>query len=473
MKYTINNILKNNIKKFKDKEYIYEKIDQTYIPHTYREFYNDVLKVASKLQKEHKKDNRIIIYAENSYKYMVTDAAIMGYTCISVTISKEWSTYDLENSIELVKPKTIIYSKQKEKEIQKIKKNHQDINYIEIESIIPDKLDTLEEDRINPKDGCKIVFSSGTTGIPKGAVLSQENIFDSFDNVLKRAPFNENDIDYLFLPLNHTYGGIWNFLMSILTGMKIYLCSDTKLIFEELQVVKPTIFCAVPLIFEKLYNYCQTSNVNPLTALGGNIKYSFCGGAYHKPEIRKYLKENGVNILEAYGLTETSSLISLEYSNKEDYKSVGTVLENIKIIINEPDSNGIGEILIKGKNVFLEYFNNEYQTKKSKDKNGYFHTGDLGYIKDGKLYLSGRKKRVIIFPNGENIYPEDIERLFDEPNITKTKVFDKNGKIFATLYIKEPKDYSKYINEINSKLPKFSQIKDYEVLIDNIEVRYK
>ena len=137
MKYTINKILKSNINKFKNKEYIYEKINGTYISHTYEDFYNDVLKVASLLQKNHNSKDRIIIYAENSYNYMVTDAAIMGYTCISVTISKEWNSYDLENSIEIIKPKTIIYSNQKEEVINKLKKKYKKVNYINIETIIP------------------------------------------------------------------------------------------------------------------------------------------------------------------------------------------------------------------------------------------------------------------------------------------------------------------------------------------------
>ncbi len=473
MKYTINRILKTNSKKYGEKEYIFEKKDGVFKAHTYNEFYNDVLKVAAMLQKNHVPDDRILIYAGNSYNYMVCDAAIMGYTCISVTVSKEWSLYDLENSINIIKPKTIIYSILKEDVINIIKLKHKEISFIQIEDVIPSKKEKLDENRIDSSKGCKIVFSSGTTGLPKGAVLSQNNIFDSFDNVLKRAPFNSDDVDYLFLPLNHTYGGIWNFLLSILTGMKIYLCSDTKKMFEEIQEVKPTIFCAVPLIFERLYITCTENNINPLLALGGNVKYVFCGGAYHKPEIRKYLKENGINVLEAYGLTETSSLISLEYPNKNDFESVGTVLENENVKIYNPDKDGIGEILVKGKNVFLEYYNNEYQTQKAIDNKGYFHTGDLGYLKDNKIYLKGRKKRVIIRSNGENVYPENIELLFKDDNINNVKVFDKNGIIFATLYVKEIKDYKEMIEKINIQLPKFSQIQDFEVIKDDISKRIK
>ena len=130
MKYTIKNIIKNNSKKFKDKDYIFEKKDGKYQPHSYNEFCQDVLKVAALLQKTHKKDDRIVICANNSYKYMVVDAAIMGYTCISVTVSKEWSCYDLANTIRIIEPKTIIYSRDKEKDINELKIQYPNINYI-------------------------------------------------------------------------------------------------------------------------------------------------------------------------------------------------------------------------------------------------------------------------------------------------------------------------------------------------------
>ena len=144
MKYTISNILKTNSKKFNNNDYIFEKEDGVFKSHSYNEFYNDVLKVASLLQKNHNTNDCIMMYAENSYKYMVVDAAIMGYTCISVTVSKEWSVYDLENSIGIINPKTIIYSSLKEDNIKEIKKKFKNIKYLKIENIIPKSLGEAE-----------------------------------------------------------------------------------------------------------------------------------------------------------------------------------------------------------------------------------------------------------------------------------------------------------------------------------------
>lgn len=473
MKYNIKDILEENIEKYGDNEYIFEKIESEYRPNTYRKFYYDVLKVASLLQKRHKIDDKIIICAENSYNYMVADAAIMGYTCVSATLSKEWGEYDLSNAIEIIKPVTFIYSNSKKEIVNELMKKYTEIEYLEIENIIPESLGDIDMERIDGTNPSKLIFSSGTTGMPKGVLLSQENMFACYDSLTRRAYMDSDDIDYLFLPLSHTYASIWNFMISLINGMKIYLCSNTKLMFQEILEVKPTIFCAVPLIYERLYAVCLEKNINPEILLGGKIRFSFSGGARLKPEIRRFMKEHKINFLEAYGMTETSSLISVEYPNWDDYESVGTILENIECMIDNPDQDGIGEIILKGENVFSGYYKNDYQTDKVFDENKYFHTGDLGKIVGNKLYVSGRKKRVIIFSNGENIYPDDIEEMFNDSNITKVKVFDKEGIIFASIYVKEYKDYGEYIVGINKKLPAFSHIKGYEVIIDNIEARQK
>jgi long-chain acyl-CoA synthetase len=137
------------------------------------------------------------------------------------------------------------------------------------------------------------------------------------------------------------------------------------------------------------------------------------------PEIRRFIKQNGLVLLEAYGLTETSSLISCEYPNKDDFTSVGTVLENMDIRIDEPDENGRGEILVRGGNIFSEYYDNSEVTTVAFTEDGWFRTGDIGWLDDRRLHLVGRKRRMILLSNGENVSPEEIEAQLLEIQIIK------------------------------------------------------
>lgn len=299
---------------------------------------------------------------------------------------------------------------------------------------------------------------------------------------------SENDSSYLFLPLSHTYGGIYNLLACLYFGMELYLCSDTDKIFEELPMVKPTIFCAVPLIYERVYamlgqEVVKEAQVSKNEAyiqkikgmFGGNIKYLFCGGAKYNVEIRKFYKDIGFHILEAYALTETASSLSIEYWNSKSINSVGTIFEDIEVKFIDLDENGHGEILVKGDNVALGYYNNEKETRKVFDKDGYFHTGDIGYQdEDNQLFLVGRKRRVIVPSNGENIYPDEIEELMiKNKGVTKVKVFEKDEKIHATVYIEEDINVDEIIENTNKMLSTYKQIKEYNVIKDTIDTRLK
>lgn len=474
-KYNIHELLTEGEKLYSSHGYIYERSGDSFKGVTYNRFVKDVRKLASALISDGLKDENIILFGGNSYNYMVTDTAIMGYVGVSCTLSKEWSARDLTNAAKLLTPKAIIYSEQKSETVGKLKNEFPDIKYYILEEILSLKSDEDLSYEHNMGEKCvKIIFSSGTTGLPKAVMLSQDNMFANWENLKKRAPFCKDDKDYLFLPLSHTYGGICNFLYSLITGMSIYICSDTKLIMEELQIVKPTAFCSVPLIFEKMYSACVAGNISPKVLLGGNIRYLFSGGAYLKPEIRKLIKDDGISFFEAYGLTETSSLISCEYDDKNDFESVGTILENIEVRISEADENGVGEITAKGNNIFSSYYKNPEATQKAFDNDGFFHTGDLGYIIENKLYVVGRKRRMILLSNGENVYPDEIEALFSVyKNINRVKVYERGGVIFVSLYVAEKIDADAVISEVNNNLPKFSAIKGYELIEDSIEARIK
>ncbi len=473
MIYEIKKLLNGKLLQLDEKPFIYEKKGDVWEDKSYATFIRDAKNFAAYLQHSGFAHKKIAIFANNSYNYLIADAAIMGYVGISVPISKEWQLNNVSHVVKKYGIDAIIYDQSHEDITAKLLTKFP-ITSIRIEDVAIENSYALDEDVKNADEISKIVFSSGTTGLPKAVALSQHNMYANFENLRKRTPMDENDIDYLFLPLSHTYACISNFYYALISGMKLYLCSDTKKIAEELTEVKPTIFCAVPLIFERFYQICQEKNVDPNMLLGGRIRHLFVGGANLQPEICKFFKEHHTGLVNTYGLSETSAIVAVEYHNEDDFESSGTIFENQHVKIDNPDQNGVGEILVKGENIMLGYYRNEELTHKSFDENGYFRTGDLGYVKNHKIYVTGRKKRLIILSNGENVSPDNIEKLFQKYHqISKVKVYEKNNSIFATIYHNEDIDAEKIIAEVNSELPKYARIKNCELIRDVVGARLK
>ncbi|MDE5885684.1 MAG: AMP-binding protein [Oscillospiraceae bacterium] len=474
IEYSIQKLLKRNWELFGEDPYLYEKIDGSYAAHTHREFIRDVYRFAGYLQAQGLMHKKVAVFAKNSYAYMVADMAIMGFVGICATLSKSWGLYDVGNAAGFLELDALLYSADKTDIIAELKAQYPDIQYIPIEQVYTVGDYPLEEDQISVEDCCKIIFSSGTTGMAKAVMLSQKNMFANWENLYRRVPMNHEDICYLFLPMYHTYAGIANCLYSLISGMSIYLCSIPDQMFAEIQAVKPTIFCAVPLIYEKLYALCTENQWDPRTILGGKSKFLFTGGVRLKQEIRRYFKTRGLFLCDAYGLTETSSLVSVEYPNTTDFDSSGTIFENIDVKIDAPDENGVGEILVKGENITIGYYRNETLNQKVFDENGYFRTGDLGYVQHGKIYITGRKKRVIICSNGENIYPDEIEELFREyQTIQRVKVYKKDDMLFASLLVTKDDDVDVIVKTVNKKLPGFSKIKSYDIQFYQMDTMVK
>ena len=481
----IEEILKNDYEKWKNREYIFEKKNEKYESITFGNFIENVVYLADYLIDKNLKNKKIVIFSENSINWMISDIAIMSYVGESVTVSKEWKYDELREALNFLDIDCIIYSDTKKDIIEKIKLEFSDMMYIcmqdDFKTIFENgqKLNLKKADMFDfePKEinSCsKIIFTSGTTSSPKAVMLSLKNIFSGYESLRRRVQFDETDICYLFLPLTHTYGNIYNFVFSLISGYTIYLASATENISKELLEVNPTIFSAVPLIYVKLYEGYK-ENINK--AFGERIKYLFCGGAYFDENIRRIYKDKKLNMMEAYALSETSSSFSIEYPYTDDTKSVGTIFEDIDVRILKPDETGNGEIAVKGDNVFLGYANNSELTKKAFNDEGYFFTGDIGYVKDNKLYITGRKKNVIIGTNGENISPDVLEDKIKKlnNNINKVKVFLNQNELNCHLYLLKEDDtnWDEFFNSFNDKVPKYEKIVKYEIFIDSIEKRLK
>lgn len=469
----IDKIYKENYKKWYSKEHIFEKKNGVYEALTYGEFLDTACGMAKYFFSKGLKNKKIILYGNNSCDLMLADFAIQNYVGVSVWVAKEWQEKELKQAIEKLDIECIIYGDEKRDIVETIKKEYPDLifmpacdikNNIE-KSKLNDDLEITDENEC-----CKIVFSSGTTSFPKAIMLSKKNIFSGTEGLFKRCPFDENDIAYLFLPLSHTYGNIYNFIYSFVFGFSVYLCSDMSVMAQEIQEVQPTIFSGVPAVYRRFYEgYGEHVGV----AFGPHIKYLFCGGARMDENIVNAYKNSGLRFLNAYALSETASTFAIQYQNDDDNECVGTVAENIDVKILDADDNGTGEVAVKGDNVFLGYAGDEELTRNSFTEDGYFKTNDLGYLKPDeknggyKLYILGRMGSTLIGENGENIEPKHIEQLICDKNenISKAVLYIHDGKIACKLFLHQicEYDWQQFFDEINSQLLKYERIKHFEI----------
>ncbi len=464
-------IIKRDYSKWYDEPYIYEKVNDKYEPITYGKFFESVLGIAKYLIDNGYKNKNIMIISENSIRLMEFDLAVSFYVGVCAVVSKEWKKNDLIDGIKELKADLLIYSDKYKDMVKEVEKETK-IKTLNMNSVHEKFNKELLDLKIKKYDRtAKIVFSSGTTGKSKAVKLSLKNIYAGYNSLYRRCQFNHDDVSYLFLPLNHTYANVYNFMYSLVAGFRLYLASSTANIGKELLETNPTIFCAVPLVYNNLLQ-AYGDNIN--IAFGKNIKYLFCGGAAMSKETRKIYKDKGLCLMQAYALSETASSLAIAYPFKDDLESSGTIFEDMDVKVDNPDENGVGEIIVKGDSVFLGY-TDKTLTEKVFDKDGYFHTGDLGYIKNNNIYLKGRKKKMLLTSNGENVMAESIENAIKSKNenINDVKAYVEKDQIVVNIYLKKEIDVDSIIKEYNSECPKYERVKDYKIFIDSIDNRLK
>ena len=449
----IRDIIEDDLVKFNNKEYLFEKIDGKYKGIKFNEFIEKSKKLASYLINNNLKDKNILLIGNNSINFMISDMAITVYTGVCINLNKDIKEDDIDDIIKSLDVSCVIYTNEQEEKLNNINSNVFKVN---VDKLDFNKLEVIDNYKEYNNEVCsKIFFSSGTTYKPKGVKLSLKNVFAGWESLQRRTKFNIDDVIYLFLPMHHTYANIYNFYYSLLSGLSIYLSSGLSNVISELREVNPTIFCGVPLIYEMIYKYVGDDLKN---AFGNKIKFLYCGGAPLNEDVRDIYKKNNLELLNAYALTETASSFAISYPNNNDSLSVGSIFEDLDVkVINE--ENGIGEIVCKGDAVFLGY---TIDVKDVFTEDGYFRTGDIGYIKDNKLYLTGRCKKVLLGSNGENIYVEEITSKLKEldNNINYVNVSLNGNKIEVVLYLEDKNvtDVDKLISKYNGLVQKKNMI---------------
>ena len=290
-----------------------------------------------------------------------------------------------------------------------------------------------------------LIFTSGTMGKPKGVMLSQKNVCAELMIAPTTFDLRQDDIYLSFLPLHHTYECTCCFLMALYKGSAVAFCQGLTYITKNLKEVRPTMMLGVPALYEKLYQRIwkgvhkqgkektlqRAIKINHVTKkfhvdlgakffkeirdiFGGRMRTLICGGAKIDPQILDGLREFGFNALQGYGLTEAAPMGAFNPQDAPNSRSIGVPFPGQDIKAINVDEEGIGEICIKGPNIMLGYYEDSEETAKVLDEDGWFHTGDLGYVDiDGYAYLTGRAKNVIVTTKGKNVYPEEIEYLLN------------------------------------------------------------
>lgn len=459
---SISAYLNEDYKKWGDNPYIHTCENGVFQAHTFRETIEDVWNVSKELCVQGFAGKNIYLYGENSYEWMVLYLSAMGYVGQCVPVDKEWTAYDVENTLSVLPAAVFFYSESKKECVGQLQEKYPDVTYICMQQEFRNLADSGAKrnvELVGETDLDKtvmILFTSGTTNVPKAIPLTQANLFHNWDTLYKRTPMTEADVSYVMLPLNHVYSGVANFLYSIISGMQLYLCSDLNKMLPEMLAIRPTVVCMVPLILKRVYGVINDTILDMLR----DIRFLYCGGSFTDFEIKEYFIKQGVHLLEAYGTTETSSVIALDVLGDENITSNGVIFENLEVKILDPDEKGVGEILVKGGSVSEGYLwrndrNSEF------DEQGFYHTGDLGRIDETRhLYLTGRKRRMIITANGKNVYVDEIEALLlENPMIKTAKVYEENYHVTASVVSDlTEKEVWDYVSQINQNLPKFKRI---------------
>ena len=361
----------------------------------------------------------------------------------------------------------------------------------QVKDWLPSYAETINRIDIAPDDLATIVYTSGTTGRPKGVMLSHNNIFSNAHAAAVFEHFDSDDVFLSFLPLSHMFERTAGYYMPMIIGAKVAYARSIEKLGEDLISIKPTILVTVPRIFERVYNkiHDQLKLKSPiaqglfnlavkigwhrfllqqkrerwhpklllwpilnklvagkiLAKLGGNLQLAVSGGAPLSPEIAKTFIGLGLTISQGYGLTETSPVVSTNKLKDNDPFSVGQVMGNVEIKLGDNE-----ELLVKGPTVMLGYWGNEEATNNAIDPDGWFHTGDKAKIEGKHIYITGRLKEIIVMSNGEKVPPTDIELAIGSDSLFEQVIVLGEGKPFLTTIITiEEESWKTFAKQLN------------------------
>lgn len=443
----LRDMIRKSSEMFAERNAFLVKKNGKYEPVTYMQYMADINALGTKLVDMGLKGEKIAVIGEASYSWAVTYLAVVCGVGVIVPLDKELPKEEIDNLISIANVKMIIHSP-KVKTIDKDTKVDYKISMgEELDALIEDGKRLLKEGNrnyldavIDPEEMQILLFTSGTTGMAKGVMHNHRTICTNLMAMVTMFQLYPEDIFLSVLPIHHTYECTCGFLCPIYKGCTVAHCEGLKYIVQNLKETKATMVLGVPLMFEKMWRTInKTIDKNGMRKkvnlgmkiakvagavgidvrrklfkqihdnFGGNIRTFISGAAAIDPKVAEGFRSIGIQLLQGYGLTECAPIGAL---NRDIYfkdAAAGLPLPGVEIKIDNPNEEGIGEVLIKGGNVMMGYYEAPELTAEA-IVDGWYHTGDLGYLdKDSFLHLTGRMKNVIITKNGKNVFPEEIE----------------------------------------------------------------
>lgn len=485
---------------------------------------------------------KIAVIGETSPQWVCTYLGALAAGCVIVPMDKELDTEEIRRFIAMVDARAIVYSKSfNEKFIKSISDGDTGIRYfipitpaydssfdnkvIAFEQLLTCGRERVERDGYhypivrNREKLAEMLFTSGTTGTSKCVMLCQKNIFAAVNAAVETVCFSADDVVVSVLPIHHTYE-LMCILAEMVYGIEICINDSLRHVMKNFQLFKPTGLVLVPLfintMYAKIWSEAQKSKKETilkaglatsktlmavgidarrkifksvLDAFGGRLDHIICGGAKLNPDLIAAFEDFGISIFEGCGITECSPLTCVTPYFARKYGSVGPAVPCCRVRIDEKTGSGEneegyveGEIQIKGDNVMLGYYNNPEANEAAFTTDGWYRTGDIGYMDgDGYVYITGRMKSVIVLENGKNVFPEEIEEYLGkidticESVVVGRKAPDSDAIILTAVvfpaYDKFPTGASEEliresirnsINAMNRRLPGFKQVKAVE-----------
>ena len=503
---------------------------------THKEFRDDINALGTKLINLGLKDKRVAVISENRYEWGVAYLGIVTGVGVVVPLDKSLPDNEIESLIIRSEVEAIFYSEKYNEIMNKIKEQkNTNIKYFismdleKEENGIYSEKEMLEQGKKLLEEGNRdfldakidnekmsiMLFTSGTTAMSKAVMLSHKNICSNLIDITSVIRLYPTDRFLSFLPLHHTFECTVGFLYPISVGGAIAFCEGIRHIAENIKEYQITAMISVPILFESMYKQVMKGiakkgkletvkkgiKISQFLLkfgidirkklfkeihdnLGGKVRLFVSGGAALDPEAEKGFNELGFTMYQGYGLTESSPVIAAEDDKYRRLGSIGKAFPSLDVKIDDPDEEGVGELLAKGPSIMLGYYNNEEATKETLE-DGWLHTGDLAKIdKDGYIFISGRKKFVIVLKNGKNIFPEELETLLNKiEGIKESFVYGKpkddgDYKICAKLvydkelvkeiYNTENEEELKNIlwqevKKINKTMPPYKYIRDITI----------